>query len=198
MDCGKKTLFRCLNNKFIDIQYTPLGPLRHPPLMPLKSSSHPLQYPPLGLILFNILLSCLFNILLSSSSISSSHPLQYPPLMPLQYPPLILFNILLSSLQYPTLILVNILLSSSSISSSHTLQYPPLILFNILLTFNILLPLLMFLSAIYILSHRCILPFIQYFLSFYVYECKNTETLCTLYMHLRFTPVWRYFWVNVK
>ena len=129
MDCGKKTLFRCLNNKFIDIQYTPLGPLRHPPLMPLKSSSHPLQYPPLGLILFNILLSCLFNILLSSSSISSSHPLQYPPLMPLQYPPLILFNILLSYL-------FNILLSSSSISSSHPLQYPPLILFNILLSYS--------------------------------------------------------------
>ena len=132
MDCGKKTLFRCLNNKFIDIQYTPLGPLRHPPLMPLKSSSHPLQYPPLGLILFNILLSCLFNILLSSSSISSSHASSISSSHPLQYPPLI-------SLQYPTLILVNILLSSSSISSSHTLQYPPLILFNILLTFNILL-----------------------------------------------------------
>ena len=114
MDCGKKTLFRCLNNKFIDIQYTPLGPLRHPPLMPLKSSSHPLQYPPLGLILFNILLSCLFNILLSSSSISSSH----------------LFNILLSSssissshpLQYPPLILFNILLSYSSISSSPSIS----------------------------------------------------------------------------
>ena len=189
MDCGKKTLFRCLNNKFIDIQYTPLGPLRHPPLMPLKSSSHPLQYPPLGLILFNILLSCLFNILLSSSSISSSHASSISSSHPLQYPPLISSISYSHPRQYPPLILFNILLSYSSISSSHTLQYPPHLQYP---------PLLMFLSAIYILSHRCILPFIQYFLSFYVYECKNTETLCTLYMHLRFTPVWRYFWVNVK
>ena len=111
-----------------------------------------IQYPPPAL--FNILLSCLFNILLSSSSISSprpssssissSHPLQNPFLIifnsfpiprpsississshTLQYPPLILFNILLSyTLQYPPLILINILLSP--------LQYPPILLFIIL------------------------------------------------------------------